>query len=235
MHVGEDCRSNHLKKIQVVMNDKHPLSRILLATGPESCPNILNFHCHTTFSDGSLEPLQLISQATERGIKHLAVTDHHNTQAYQLMKDWLDIQLNKGLQVPTLWSGIEISCLLKGCLVHVLALGFEIGHQSLHPYSQNDSAIGQSLRAEVVLKAIHQASGLAVLAHPARYRIGHTELISTASDMGFDGGEAWYDYDCLSKWRPTPLICEAIDQQLKDLGLLSTCGTDTHGFDLSGR
>jgi len=22
---------------------------------------------------------------------------------------------------------------------------------------------------------------------------------------------------------------------LKDLGLLSTCGTDTHGFDLSGR
>ncbi|HGY5550442.1 MAG TPA: phosphatase, partial [Prochlorococcus sp.] len=30
-------------------------------------------------------------------------------------------------------------------------------------------------------------------------------------------------------------ICEAIDKQLEQLGLLRTCGTDTHGYDLSGR
>ncbi|MEC7392033.1 MAG: phosphatase, partial [Cyanobacteriota bacterium] len=28
---------------------------------------------------------------------------------------------------------------------------------------------------------------------------------------------------------------EAIDRQLSNLGLLRTCGTDTHGIDLCGR
>ncbi|MED5264276.1 MAG: phosphatase, partial [Cyanobacteriota bacterium] len=38
-----------------------------------------------------------------------------------------------------------------------------------------------------------------------------------------------------TNWHPTPFICEAIDDQLQGLGLMRTCGTDTHGFDLSGR
>ncbi|MEC7737336.1 MAG: phosphatase, partial [Cyanobacteriota bacterium] len=37
-------------------NVSHPLREILLGVSPESCPNILNFHCHTICSDGSLEP-----------------------------------------------------------------------------------------------------------------------------------------------------------------------------------
>ena len=42
------------------------------------------------------------------------------------MRDWLERQRSAGQPVPTLWSGMEISALLKGCLVHVLALGFEL-------------------------------------------------------------------------------------------------------------
>ena len=34
---------------------------------------------------------------------------------------------------------------------------------------------------------------------------------------------------------PSPMICEAIDRQLENLGLLRTCGTDSHGIDLGGR
>ncbi|MAB54449.1 MAG: phosphatase, partial [Synechococcus sp. CPC35] len=30
-------------------------------------------------------------------------------------------------------------------------------------------------------------------------------------------------------------ICDAIDRQLANLGLLRTCGTDSHGLDLGGR
>ena len=40
----------------------------------------------------------------------------------------LSRQRESGQTVPTLWSGMEISALLKGCLVHVLALGFELDH-----------------------------------------------------------------------------------------------------------
>jgi hypothetical protein len=95
--------------------------------------------------------------------------------------------------------------------------------------------VGESLRAEAVVSAIHQAGGLAVLAHPARYRLGHGVLIEEAARLGFDGGEAWYDYDMNPTWKPSPLICESIDRQLANLGLLRTCGTDSHGIDLNGR
>ena len=130
---------------------------------------------------------------------------------------------------------MEISALLKGCLVHVLALGFELDHPALQPYNRGDAVVGEPLRAASVVTAIHQAGGLAVLAHPARYRLGHETLIEEAARLGFDGGEAWYDYDMQTTWAPSPLICEAIDRQLENLGLLRTCGTDSHGIDLGGR
>ena len=67
---------------------------------------------------------------------------------------------------------MEMSALMKGCLVHVLALGFELNHPALQPYNRGDAVVGEPLRAEAVVKAIHEAGGLAVLAHPARYRLG---------------------------------------------------------------
>ena len=215
--------------------DTHPLVPVLKGVGSESCPGTHNFHCHTQCSDGSLEPLALIQQAQQLGLTHLAVTDHHSTAAFLPMQKWIKAEQQQGRSVPTLWTGMEISCLLKGCLVHVLALGFDLGHRALHPYNQGDATVGEPLRADAVIRAIHSAGGLAVLAHPARYRLGHAVLIEAAAAMGIDGGEAWYDYDMQIQWRATPMVCEAIDQQLKNLGLLRTCGTDTHGHDLKGR
>ena len=61
----------------------HPLKDVLDQVGPSSCPTTHNFHCHTICSDGSLEPLELIQQATKRGLKHLAVTDHHSSHAHR--------------------------------------------------------------------------------------------------------------------------------------------------------
>ena len=83
----------------------HPLREILLGVSSESCPNTMNFHCHTICSDGSLEPELLIAQASERGLQHIAVTDHHSTQAHHPMKEWLARRGDQGLPVPRLWSG----------------------------------------------------------------------------------------------------------------------------------
>ena len=235
MPAGGDCGRKPLRAVHEMTAVNHPLRSVLQQVGPESCPGLFNFHCHTVCSDGSLEPEALIAQATRRGLRHLAVTDHHSSRAYRPMRAWLDQCQQRGDTVPSLWSGMEISCLLRGCLVHVLALGFELDHPALQPYNHGDAVTGEPLRAETVVKAIHAAGGLAVLAHPARYRLGHAELIDAAAAMGMDGGEAWYDYEMNLRWRPSPLICEAIDSQLADLGLLRTCGTDSHGIDLGGR
>ena len=218
----------------MVLN-RHPLTSVLETIGPESCPGDLNFHCHTLCSDGSLEPCDLIRQASANGLQHLAVTDHHSSASYAPMQDWLSKQQAQELPVPKLWTGMEISAILRGCLVHVLALGFEHGHPALAVYNRGDAAVGEALRADSVCGAIHDAGGLAILAHPARYRLGFSELIDAAADLGFDGGEAWYDYEMQPRWSWSPVVCEAIDQRLKNLGLLRTCGTDTHGVDLEGR
>ena len=215
--------------------EQHPLRAVLETVGPLSCPDELNFHCHTICSDGSLRPEDLIQQASSHGLRHLAVTDHHSSAAYLPMQSWLEDQTELDHPAPTLWTGMEISCILRGCLVHVLALGFEPRHRALAVYNHGDAAVGEALRADTVVKAIHEAGGLAVLAHPARYRLGFRDLINAAADLGIDGGEAWYDYDMQTQWQWTPMVCEQIDDQLKNLGLLRTCGTDSHGVDLRGR
>ena len=220
---------------RVLSVESHPLREVLRDVGPDSCPDICNFHCHTQCSDGSLQPLELIEQATERGLSHLAVTDHHSSASFQPMLDWLNQRRQRGDKVPTLWSGMEISAILRGCLVHVLALGFEPGHRALAVYNSGDAAVGEDLRAESVCRAIHEAGGLAILAHPGRYRVGFADLIDAAAELGFDGGEAWYDYDMQTRWSWSPVVCEAIDRRLKNLGLLRTCGTDSHGLNLEGR
>lgn len=213
----------------------HPLVPVLRHVTPGCCPGRLNFHCHTLCSDGSLRPEDLARQAVAIGLEHLAVTDHHSTAAYAPVAAWLEQAAGQGKAVPRLWRGVEISALLDGCLVHVLALGFGDDHPSLEPYLQGTSQIGTALRAEAVVEAIHAARGLAVLAHPARYRLPFQRLIAAAAALGFDGAEAWYDYTMGVRWQPTELVCAAIASDLMDRGLLMSCGTDTHGLDLCGR
>jgi predicted metal-dependent phosphoesterase TrpH len=213
----------------------HPLAAVLASVTPTCCPNRLNFHCHTTHSDGSLGPEHLAGQAIAIGLEHLAVTDHHAIAGSQRVAAALEEARQRGQVVPTLWRGVEISCLLEGCLVHVLALGFAAEHPSLEPYLQGSSVVGPALQAEQVLGAIRAAGGLALLAHPARYRLPFATLIAAAAELGFDGAETWYDYQMQPRWQPTPLVCEAIARDLRRRGLLQSCGTDTHGLALHGR
>ena len=213
----------------------HPLRAVLEQVHPGSCPTELNFHCHTTCSDGSLQPHQLGQQALSIGLQHLAVTDHHSVAAYEPLAAWFDGRRQRGDAVPTLWSGMEISCLLEGCLVHVLALGFDRSSSALDPYRQGQAAIGEALQATEVRRRIHGADGLALLAHPGRYRLPFQRLIEAAHQTGFDGAEAYYDYGMQPRWSPTPVVCDAIANQLTRHGLLRSCGTDTHGLELCGR
>ncbi|MEY4359474.1 MAG: hypothetical protein RLZZ631_960 [Cyanobacteriota bacterium] len=236
MPAGAGCGlSVRLRPSQAEAVAPHPLRPILEQVEASSCPGRLNFHCHTIHSDGSLRPEQLGIQALQIGLEHLAVTDHHSTAAFDTLHSWFSSQQQAGQSVPTLWSGVEISCLLEGCLVHVLALGFEPGHPALAPYCQGQAPVGDLLQAGAVVDRIHAANGLALLAHPGRYRLSFQRLIPAAAALGFDGAEAYYDYRMQPRWEPTPVVCEAIAALLANHGLLRSCGTDTHGHQLSGR
>ncbi|MDR1629228.1 MAG: PHP domain-containing protein [Oscillospiraceae bacterium] len=74
---------------------------------------------------------------------------------------------------------------------------------------------------EDVISMIHEAEGIAVLAHPALH--GNIDLIERLIPMGLDGVEVWHP-------TATPEAEEQIMAVAKSAGLLMTGGSDFHGL-----
>lgn len=214
--------------------DTVKLKQVLSSLDVGSCPYQYNFHMHTLHSDGKLRPIELIEQATTIGLKGLAITDHHTVKGYQTVAQWLEEQPEEAV-LPHLWTGLEVTSLLLDVEVHILAYGFSPEYPGLLPYLQGEGPTGETAKAAKVIETIHQAGGLAVLAHPVRYHSSPEELIPAASDVGIDGIEAYYAYNNPKPWQPSPKETERVLSLGVRYGLLNTCGTDTHGLNLLQR
>ena len=214
--------------------DKKELIDLTSKIDKYSCPHIINFHCHTKFSDGSFDPEQLLDQVFFNKLKFISITDHHTIKAHDYIEknNILEKYPNDSFN---LIPGIEINCLLLGCLVHVVGLGINIKSKELSPYIQGDSPVGNDLHIKSVTNAIRLAGGLSFLAHPARYRIPFYKLIPEANKQGVDGIEVWYDYELKERWQASYFVCSEINKLTENLKMLKSCGTDSHGYSLFGR
>ena len=213
------------------------LKEIFQNLDASSCPNYFNFHMHTVYSDGRLQPIHLIEQAIEINLEGFAITDHHTIAGYQAAKNWLDDWRwnHPDRNIPQLWSGVEINANLLDVEVHILGYAFEPEHPSLKPYIQRKIVTGEQYQAINVIRAIHDAGGLAVLAHPVRYKRSHFELIPAAAELGIDGVETFYAYSNPIPWKPSDLQSQQVKKLAYEYSLLNTCGTDTHGLSLLKR
>jgi hypothetical protein len=213
------------------------LHRVFAQIDAHSCPKEYNFHLHTIHSDGRLRPQKVIEQAIAIGLRGLAITDHHSVDGYRAARCWLDARRQPTqTALPTLWSGVEINALLLGTEVHILGYDFDPDHASLQPYLQGETVADERLYpAHQVIGAIQQAGGIAVLAHPARYRKPPDILIPEAARLGINGVETYYAYANPDPWQPTPRQTRVVWQLGNALNLFHTCGTDTHGENLLQR
>jgi predicted metal-dependent phosphoesterase TrpH len=204
-----------------------------------SCPQTYNFHMHTTHSDGQLRPDRLAQQALDLGLKGFAITDHHEVAGFYAAQDYLrdrqGASTGDDCVLPQLWSGVEINANLLDVIVHILGYGFDPHHPALADYLQGEAPEGDRATADRVVSAIQQAGGLAVLAHPARYRKSKEELIPAAAAIGIDGVETYYAYNNPKPWIPSPSQTEEVAQLSQTYQLLNTCGTDSHGLSLEYR
>src|SRR5215475_16025761 len=75
----------------------------------------VDLHSHTTASDGSFAPAELVREAVRHGVRVLAVTDHDTT-------DGLAEALAEAARHPslTIVPGLEINCDVEGAEIHVL-------------------------------------------------------------------------------------------------------------------
>ncbi|MEO0647514.1 MAG: PHP domain-containing protein [Cyanobacteria bacterium J06650_10] len=69
---------------------------------------MLELHAHTTRSDGSLTPTELVKFAVERGVKAIAITDHDTMAAWEEATEAAseyDLEIVPGLELSTVYNG----------------------------------------------------------------------------------------------------------------------------------
>ncbi len=81
--------------------------------------NCFDLHSHSSASDGSLPPQQLVARAIEQGVDVLALTDHDGTEGIeQALLAANDTKL-------TLIVGVEISVTWQNQTVHIIGLNID--------------------------------------------------------------------------------------------------------------
>mgnify|MGYP000601500449 CR=1 FL=1 len=80
--------------------------------------SLIDLHCHSTASDGTLKPSELIKLAHDKGIKHIALTDHDTVSGVDEAH-----ACGQTLGVNVI-SGVEFSAQWNNQGVHILGLNF---------------------------------------------------------------------------------------------------------------
>ncbi len=76
----------------------------------------IDLHIHTTYSDGMLNPEQIVDTAIDCGLDVIALTDHDNVLSHKVACDYSKTK-NAELEII---SGVEINTIYKGFEVHIL-------------------------------------------------------------------------------------------------------------------
>ena len=88
---------------------------------------LVDFHTHSTASDGALSPGDLLARARAAGLGMLAITDHDTVAGH------LDAagELSGCNGNPQLIPGVEYSCRWSGITIHVVGLGMDCHHTAM--------------------------------------------------------------------------------------------------------
>lgn len=106
----------------------------------------VDFHCHTTASDGSLTPFEIIDLAVKHEVEALAITDHDTTAGYEQAQDYAQQQ---GVRLIT---GVEASCHWNGRTIHIVGLDFDLHNQALQTGLQGIRSLRTERAQQMIAK-----------------------------------------------------------------------------------
>ena len=194
----------------------------------EDYESSVNLHIHSSFSDGGVNAKTLVEQAKAKGLKYIAISDHNTLNAY-LQTDIL----NEDIIIPA----IEFDCWYGTVFLHMLGYGIDVNNKELQALCAKTKRgteadwvrIFSFKHPKKVINAIHNAGGIAVLAHPACcFTLSLDRLVKKLMKFGLDGIEAYYPYA-----RHRKIVKFHSAQAAEKLGnkynLIKTGGTDEHG------
>ncbi len=224
----------------------------ILVTIPQETEFCIDLHCHSTASDGALPPEEVVNRAADRGVTHLALTDHDTVAGMAAA------ETSAAARGIALIAGTELSCVWHSKTIHIVGLDFDPADSGFKSALERQNAnrwararaiadkldrigvedlldkatrcsngdvpgrphfarvlvdegvvtnlaqafkrhLGQGKPGDVkafwpeleeVVQWIVDAGGIAVLAHPKKYRLTATKLRSLVADFQRAGGKA---------------------------------------------
>ena len=254
--------------------------------------NKYDLHSHTKFSDGSLSAKELIDLAIERGVTHLAITDHDTVSAHlQLVQDhdgydsdkiciirgiefsgqWNNmgvhiVGLNIDVNSPTIEAAVAHQTQLRLQRVKTIAKkltqrGFpdisegamklagdgQVGRPHIAQHMVQEGLVSSVAQAfnkylgagkvgdisnvwpdlEQVVEWIKLAGGVAVLAHPSRYKMTRTKRRRLMADFSDAGGQAIE----VCAGNQVPGVAEEMANICDEFGFYASVGSDFHNPD----
>ena len=194
----------------------------------EDYENNVNLHIHSAFSDGEVSAEELVAQAKVKGLKYIAISDHNTLNAYLQT----DIS-HEDIVIPA----IEFDCWLGTVFLHILGYGIDVNNKVLQALCAKTKRGTEADWVRIfslnhpkrVIKAIHEAGGIAVLAHPACcFTFSLDRLVKNLVKLGLDGIEVYYPYA-----RHRRIVKFHTVKNVEKIGnkynLIKTGGTDEHG------
>ncbi len=182
-----------------------------------------DLHTHSTASDGSLTPADLVHQASRRGLSIIALTDHDTTSG-------LDEAISTGSRLGVrVVPGIELSTDVTDGEVHMLGYGIDPGNSTLQDTLAyyRESRVERAGRIIARLRdlgvhlpdgSVRASSGDASIGRPhiarAMIEAGYVSTVSEAFDRYLGNDKPAY---IASERKPTPT--EAIQLILAAGGL----------------
>jgi len=200
------------------------IKKLINSFSEEDYVSCVNLHIHSSFSDGKGMFQDLINQAKEKGYKKIAICDHNTVEGHIKYSDEILIK------------AVEFDCWCGYVFLHLLAYGIDVENQELKEFYSKDKKGTESDLVRIfakrdikkLIKAIHNAGGIAVLAHPACcWALDLESFVKKLIDIGLDGLEVYYPYERhrkIIKFHSKEKIREIADK----FNLLKTGGTDCH-------
>jgi predicted metal-dependent phosphoesterase TrpH len=159
----------------------------------------VDLHTHTTASDGTLRPRDLVAEAARRGVRVLAVTDHDSTEG---LPEAMDAARSHPPLVIV--PGIEINCDVEGAEIHIL--GYCMDYEApwfqdfcraqreerrarVHRMADRLAELGLPIDVERVFALVQEGS--AGRPHVARAMVerGHVKTVREAFDKYLAAGK----------------------------------------------
>lgn len=89
-----------------------------------------DLHCHTTSSDGTMSPVEVVQLAKDVGLSGLSITDHDTIDAYATA-----VPAAKAAGI-LLGTGVEFSCTFLEKSVHILGYDFRLDDHDIREFCQ---------------------------------------------------------------------------------------------------